>query len=46
MPEVPRHDDDTDDLESFERDEKMMEEEAAQVYIVNFIVFVSVKCHL
>ncbi|XP_018562676.1 Ca(2+)/calmodulin-responsive adenylate cyclase isoform X3 [Anoplophora glabripennis] len=29
MPEVPRHDDDTD-IESFERDEKRMEEEAAR----------------
>ncbi|KAJ8934999.1 hypothetical protein NQ314_013071 [Rhamnusium bicolor] len=29
MPEVQRHDDDTDDLESFEREEKRMEEEAA-----------------
>lgn len=30
MPEILRHDDDTD-IESFEREEKRMEEEAAKV---------------
>lgn len=35
MPEMIRHDDDTD-IESFEREEKRMEEEAAKVSLFEF----------